>query len=176
MTTKTVADYITTIPDFPEEGILFRDITTVLQDADGFALALEELTALLDGVEFDAIAGAESRGFIFGAPLAAKLHKPFLLVRKKGKLPRETVSREYALEYGTAEIEMHVDAVQKGQKIVLVDDLIATGGTIKAAAELIEQLGGEVAKIIFLVELKGLHGRDALQNYDVASVVQYEGK
>lgn len=176
MTQKTVADYITTIPDFPEEGIMFRDITTVLQDADGFALALDELTTLLDGVEFDAIAGAESRGFIFGAPLAAKLHKPFLLVRKKGKLPRETISREYALEYGTAEIEMHVDSVKNGQKIVLVDDLIATGGTIKAAAELIEQLGGEVAKIIFLVELCGLHGRDTLKGYDVASVVQYEGK
>lgn len=176
MTQKTVADYITTIPDFPEAGIMFRDITTVLQDADGFALALDELAALLDGVEFDAIAGAESRGFIFGAPLAARLHKPFLLIRKKGKLPRETVSREYALEYGTAEIEMHVDAVKKGQKIVLVDDLIATGGTIKAAAELVEQLGGEIAKIIFLVELCGLNGRDTLKGYDVASVVKYEGK
>jgi len=176
MTQKTVADYITTIPDFPEEGIMFRDITTVLQDADGFSLALDELAALLDGVEFDAIAGAESRGFIFGAPLAARLHKPFLLIRKKGKLPRKTVSREYALEYGTAEIEMHVDAVKKGQKIVLVDDLIATGGTIKAAAELVEQLGGEIAKIIFLVELCGLKGRDTLSGYNVASVVQYEGK
>ncbi|MBR5135368.1 MAG: adenine phosphoribosyltransferase [Clostridia bacterium] len=176
MQQKTVADYITTIPDFPEEGILFRDITTVLQDADGFALALDGLAALLDGVEFDAIAGAESRGFIFGAPLAARFHKPFLLVRKKGKLPRETVSMEYALEYGTAEIEMHTDAVKKGQRIVIVDDLIATGGTIKAAAKLIEMLGGEVAKIVFLVELRGLNGRAALEGYDVDSVVQYEGK
>ncbi len=175
-TPKTVADYVLTIPDFPEEGILFRDVTTVLQDADGFRLAIDELKALLDGVEFDIVAGTESRGFMFGTPLAYLLKKPFVPIRKKGKLPRATVNREYALEYGTAEIEIHADAIQKGQRVVLVDDLIATGGTIKAAAELVEELGGEVAKIIFLLELKGLNGRDALKGYDVESVIQYEGK
>ena len=175
-TPKTVADYVLTIPDFPEEGILFRDVTTVLQDAEGFRLAIDELKALLDGVEFDVIAGTESRGFMFGTPLSYLLNKPFVPIRKKGKLPRATVSREYALEYGTAEIEIHADAIEKGQRVVLVDDLIATGGTIKAAAELVEELGGEVAKIIFLLELKGLNGRDALKGYNVESVIQYEGK
>ncbi len=173
---RSVADYVTTIPDFPEEGILFRDITTVLQDADGFHLAIEEMLRLLEGVEFDVIVGAESRGFIFGAPLSYALNKPFVPIRKAGKLPRKTVHREYALEYGTAEIEIHEDAIKPGQKVVLVDDLIATGGTIKAAAELVEALGGEVVKILFLLELKGLNGREVLRDYDVASVVQYDGK
>lgn len=173
---KTVKDYIITIPDFPEPGIMFRDITSVLQDADGFHLAVEELKARLEGVEFDVIAGAESRGFIFGAPLSYLFQKPFVPIRKKGKLPRETVSKEYALEYGTAEIEIHKDAILPGQRVVLIDDLIATGGTIKAAAELVEELGGNVVKILFLLELAGLNGRDALKGYDVDSVVTYEGK
>lgn len=176
MEKKTVADYVLTIPDFPEEGIMFRDVTSVLQDADGLKLAIDELKARLDDVEFDVLAGAESRGFLFGAPLAYLLHKPFVLVRKKGKLPRATVSKEYALEYGTAEIEMHTDAVKPGQKVVLIDDLIATGGTIKAAAELVEELGGEVIKILFLLELEGLNGRDVLKGYDVDSIVKYPGK
>ena len=131
---------------------------------------------LLDGVEFDVIAGTESRGFIFGVPIAYALGKAFVPVRKKGKLPCETVSAKYDLEYGTAEIEMHKDSVQPGQKVVLVDDLIATGGTIEASAKLIEELGGEVVKIIFLMELAGLNGRDKLKGYDVASVITYEGK
>ncbi len=173
---KTVADYITTIPDFPEKGILFRDITTVLEDAEGFRLAIDELKKLLEDVDFDVIAGAESRGFLFGAPLSYILNKPLVLVRKKGKLPRETVSCEYALEYGTAEIEMHTDSIKKGQRVVLIDDLIATGGTIKAAATLIERLGGTVAKCVFLVELEGLEGRKALDGYEVDSVVKYPGK
>ncbi len=173
---KTVKDFITTIPDFPEEGILFRDITTVLQDAEGFKLAIDEYTKLLENVEFDVICGAESRGFIFGAPLAYNLNKPFVPIRKKGKLPRETVSASYALEYGTAEIEMHVDSIKKGQKVVIIDDLIATGGTVKACCELVEKLGGSVEKILFLLELKGLNGRETLKGYNVASVVQYEGK
>lgn len=173
---KTVADYIRTIPDFPEPGIMFRDITTVLQDGEGFHLAIDEMAKLLDGVDFDVIAGAESRGFVFGAPLAYKFGKPFVLIRKKGKLPCETVSKTYALEYGTATIEMHKDSIQPGQKVVLIDDLIATGGTIKAAAELVEELGGEVVKILFLLELAGLNGRQVLEKYDVASVVSYEGK
>lgn len=173
---KKLEDYVVTIPDFPEPGIMFRDVTSVIQDAEGLQLAIDSLQSLLEGLEFDVLVGAESRGFIFGMPLAYNLHKPFVLVRKKGKLPRETVSKEYALEYGTAEIEMHKDAIQPGQKVVLVDDLIATGGTMKAAAEMVEELGGEVVKIIFLMELAGLKGRDVLEKYNVASVITYEGK
>ena len=173
---KRVEDYIRTIPDFPEPGIMFRDVTSILQDADGFKLAIDEMKALLDGVDCDVIAGAESRGFIFGAPLAYALGKPFVLVRKKGKLPCETIEQTYDLEYGTATIEMHKDAIAPGQKVVIVDDLIATGGTIEAAAKLIEQLGGEVVKIVFLMELAGLNGREKLAKYDVQSVVTYEGK
>jgi len=173
---KTVQDYIRSIPDFPEPGIIFRDVTSVLQDADGLTLAIDELKKLLDGVEFDVIAGAESRGFIFGMPLAYLLHKPFVLIRKAGKLPCETISKTYDLEYGTATIEMHKDAIKPGQKVVMIDDLIATGGTMKAAAELVEELGGEVVKIIFLLELAGLEGRKVLEGYDVESVVTYEGK
>ena len=173
---KKVEDYIRTIPNFPEEGIMFRDITTVLGDADGFKLAIDEMTKLLDGVDFDVIAGTESRGFIFGTPLAYNLHKPFVLIRKKGKLPYKTISQEYDLEYGKAEIEMHVDSIEKGQKVVLVDDLIATGGTMEAAAKLVEKLGGEVVKMLFLLELEGLEGRKRLSSYDVGSVVKYPGK
>lgn len=173
---KKVEDYIRTIPDFPEPGILFRDVTSVVQDADGLKLAIDEMVKLLDGVDCDVIAGAESRGFIFGMPIAYLLHKPFVLIRKAGKLPCETVSETYALEYGTATIEIHKDAVKPGQKVVLVDDLIATGGTMKAAAHLVEQLGGEVVKMLFLIELAGLEGRKLLSNYDIASVVSYDGK
>ena len=151
-------------------------MTSVLQDADGLHLAIDEMQKFLEGVDFDVIAGTESRGFIFGVPIAYNLHKAFVPVRKKGKLPRETVSAEYELEYGKAEIEMHKDAIQPGQKIVLVDDLIATGGTIEAAARLVEELGGEVVKIIFLMELEGLKGREKLKGYDVESVIHYEGK
>ena len=173
---KKVEDYIRTIPDFPEKGVMFRDITTVLTDPDGFKLAIDALAAFLEGVEFDVIAGTESRGFIFGTPLAYNLHKPFVLIRKKGKLPAETISETYDLEYGQATIEMHKDAVQPGQKVVLVDDLIATGGTIEAAAHLVEKLGGSVVKIIFLLELAGLNGREKLSKYDVDAVVTYPGK
>ena len=173
---KSVKDYVLTIPDFPEPGIMFRDLTSVLQDANGFQLAIDELLNLLDGVEFDVIAGAESRGFILGAPLAYQLHKPFVPIRKQGKLPRDVVWQEYDLEYGTAVIEMHRDAIKPGQKVVLVDDLMATGGTIAACAKLVEELGGEVVKIIFLMELEGLNGREKLTGYDVQTVVSYEGK
>ena len=121
---KTVKDYIRTIPDFPEKGIMFRDVTSVIQDADGLKLAIDEMIKRLDGLDFDVIAGAESRGFVFGMPIAYALHKPFVMVRKAGKLPCETVSKTYDLEYGTATIEMHKDSVKPGQKVVLVDDLI----------------------------------------------------
>ena len=173
---KKIEEYVKSIPDFPEKGIIFRDVTSVLQDADGLHLAIDEMQKFLEGVEFDVIAGTESRGFIFGVPIAYNLHKAFVPVRKKGKLPRETVSAEYELEYGKADIEMHKDAIQPGQKVVLVDDLIATGGTIEAAARLVEELGGEVVKIIFLMELEGLKGREKLKGYDVESVIHYEGK
>ncbi len=173
---KTVADYVLTIPDFPEEGIMFRDITTVLQDPDGFALAIDEMQKVLENTEFDVIAAAESRGFVFAAPLARHFKKPLVLIRKKGKLPRETVSVSYQLEYGTAEIEMHVDSVKAGQRVVIIDDLIATGGTVKAGAQLVEKLGGSVVKLLFLIELEGLNGRDVLKGYDVESIVKYPGK
>jgi len=173
---KKVEDYVRTIPDFPEPGIMFRDVTSVLQDAEGLKLSIDEMIKKLDGVEFDVIAGAESRGFIFGVPVAYELGKAFVPVRKKGKLPCETVSAEYELEYGTACIEIHKDAIKPGQKVVVVDDLIATGGTIEAAIKLIEQLGGEVVKVLFLIELAGLNGREKLAGYDVESVITYEGK
>lgn len=173
---KTVKDYIRTIPDFPEKGIMFRDVTSVIQDADGLKLAIDEMIKRLDGLDFDVIAGAESRGFVFGMPIAYALHKPFVMVRKAGKLPCETVSKTYDLEYGTATIEMHKDSIKPGQKVVLVDDLIATGGTMQAAAALVEELGGEVVKMLFLIELAGLNGRKLLSKYDVDAVVSYDGK
>lgn len=173
---KTVKDYIRTIPDFPEKGIMFRDVTSVIQDADGLKLAIDEMAKKLDGLDFDVIAGAESRGFVFGMPIAYILHKPFVMIRKAGKLPCETVSKTYDLEYGTATIEMHKDSIKPGQKVVLVDDLIATGGTMKAAAELVEELGGEVVKMLFLIELAGLKGREFLSDYDIDAVVSYDGK
>ena len=173
---KKLEEYVRSIPDFPEPGIIFRDITSVLQDADGLQLAIDSMIKLLDGVDFDVVAGTESRGFIFGVPIAYEMHKPFVPVRKKGKLPCETVSAEYDLEYGKAEIEIHKDAIKPGQKVVLVDDLIATGGTMEASCKLVEQLGGEVVKVIFLMELAGLKGRERLKGYDVASVITYEGK
>lgn len=173
---KKVEDYIRSIPDFPEEGIIFRDITTVLNDAKGLKLAIDSMIQLLDGVDFDVVAGTESRGFIFGVPIAYALHKPFVPVRKKGKLPCETVSAEYDLEYGTATVEIHKDAIKPGQRVVIVDDLIATGGTVEASIKLIEELGGSVEKIIFLMELAGLNGRKKLEGYEVGSVITYEGK
>ncbi len=173
---KKIEEYVRSIPDFPEPGIIFRDVTSILQDADGLHLAIDLMQEKLKGVDFDVVVGAESRGFIFGTPIAYNLHKPFVLVRKKGKLPCETVSMEYDLEYGSATIEMHKDSIKPGQKVVIIDDLIATGGTIEAAIKLIEQLGGEVVKVIFLMELAGLKGREKLADYDVESVICYEGK
>ena len=173
---KKIEEYVRSIPDFPEPGIIFRDVTSILQDADGLKLSIDSLMEKLEGLEFDVIAGSESRGFIFGMPLAYNLHKPFVLIRKKGKLPRETVSASYELEYGTAEIEIHKDAILPGQKVVLIDDLIATGGTSKAMIELVESLGGIVVKNLFLMELAGLNGRSKLEGYDVDSVIVYEGK
>ena len=173
---KKLEDYIRTIPDFPEPGIMFRDITTVFQDADGLQLAIDSMQDLIKDLDFDVIVGAESRGFIYGAALAYNLHKPLVLIRKKGKLPRETVAVEYDLEYGKATLEIHKDAIKPGQKVLLVDDLIATGGTNLAMAHLIESLGGEIAGVVVLMELAGLKGREKLGKYPLYSALTYEGK
>lgn len=173
---KKIEEYVRSIPDFPEKGIIFRDITSVLQDADGLQLAVDSMQALLNDVDYDLLLGPESRGFIFGVPIAYNMHKPFIPVRKKGKLPCETVSMEYALEYGTATIEIHKDAIKPGQKVVIVDDLMATGGTIEAIIKLVQKLGGVVVKVVFLMELEGLKGRDKLNGYDVDAVIKYSGK
>lgn len=173
---KKLEEYVRSIPDFPEPGIIFRDVTSVLNDAEGLKLSIDGIMKLLEGVDFDVVVGPESRGFIFGVPVAYNCHKSFVPVRKKGKLPCETISMEYDLEYGSAVIEMHKDSIKPGQKVVIIDDLIATGGTIEAITKLVEQLGGEVVKICFLMELAGLEGRKKLEKYDVASVICYEGK
>lgn len=173
---KKIEEYVRSIPDFPEPGIIFRDVTSVIQDADGLQLAIDSMQDCLKGVDFDVITGLESRGFIFGMPIAYNLHKPFVLVRKAGKLPCETISRTYDLEYGSATIEMHKDSIKPGQKVVIVDDLIATGGSVEAAIKLVEELGGIVVKVVFLMELAGLKGRERLKGYDVTSVICYDGK
>lgn len=173
---KKLEDYVASIPDFPEEGIIFRDVTTILEDPDGLSLAVDGVRKMLEGVEYDSVIGPESRGFIFGVPVAYVEHKGFIPVRKKGKLPREVLSMDYALEYGTATIEIHKDSIKPGQKIVIIDDLIATGGTIEAIIKLVEELGGEIVKICFIMELAGLEGREKLKDYDVESLIVYEGK
>ena len=173
---KKLEDYVITIPDFPEPGIMFRDITSVIQDPAGLKLAVDGLTDLVKGLDFDLVIGPESRGFIFGVPVAYLLGKGFIPVRKKGKLPRETVSQKYDLEYGQAEVEIHKDAVKPGQKVVIVDDLIATGGSAEAAAKLVEKLGGQVVRMVFVMELAGLEGRKKLEGYDVESLIVYPGK
>lgn len=171
-----VEKYIRSIPDFPEPGIIFRDITTVTQDPKGLKIAIDAMKEKIQDLDFDVVVGLEARGFIFGMPLAYILGKSFVLIRKKGKLPCETISESYDLEYGKAEIEIHTDSIKPGQKVVLVDDLIATGGTIEAAIKLIERLGGKVVDNLFLVELAGLKGRERLSDYRVDAVVTYEGK
>ncbi|MGI6107391.1 MAG: adenine phosphoribosyltransferase [Lachnospiraceae bacterium] len=173
---KKLEDYVVSIKDFPKPGIIFRDITGVVGDPEGFRLSVRTMEDLIGDTDYDLVAGLEARGFIFGAPIAADMGKGFVPVRKKGKLPRETVSESYALEYGTAQIEMHKDAVKPGQKVIIVDDLIATGGSAEAAVKLVEKLGGKVVKLVFLIELAGLNGRERLKNYDVESAIVYEGK
>ena len=174
---KDLASYLYAIPDFPKPGIVFRDITGILDNAEGLHLAIDELAARLDGVEFDTIVSMESRGFIFGMPLAYKLKKSFVPVRKPGKLPRETVSATYELEYGTDRLEMHKDALKPGQRVVVVDDMLATGGTAEACARLVKSVGATVAKMLFVVELEGFAARTGkLAGHDVDSLVAYPGK
>ena len=173
---KELKDYVRSIPDFPEPGIIFRDVTTILQDADCLALSIDGLRNEIKDLDYNLIVGPESRGFIFGVPVAYAEHKAFIPVRKKGKLPCETVSMDYDLEYGKATIEIHKDAIKPGDKVVIIDDLIATGGTIEAITKLVESLGGEIVKIVFVMELEGLKGKEKLSKYDIASLIKYEGK
>lgn len=176
VTMKRLEEYIRSIPDFPEEGIVFRDVTSVLQDAEGLQLAVNTMQELIADLQFDIVAGPESRGFIFGAPIAYNKKKPFVLIRKKGKLPCETESVDYDLEYGKATVEIHRDAIRPGARVLLVDDLIATGGTTEAMIRLIEKLGGEVAGIVVLIELAGLKGREKIKEYRLEAAICYEGK
>lgn len=176
MKKERLEDYVITIPDFPEPGIMFRDITSLIQDPDGLKDSVDGLIASLRDVDCDTIIGLESRGFIFGTAIAYALHKGFVPVRKKGKLPRETVSMKYDLEYGEAEVELHKDAIRPGDRVVIVDDLIATGGTLEAACKLVEKLGGTVEKISVVMELAGLKGRERLSGYEIESLICYSGK
>jgi adenine phosphoribosyltransferase len=161
------------VKDFPTEGILFRDITPLLADKNGLKEAVDSIARELEDVDFDIVIGPESRGFIFGVPVAYKMDKSFVPVRKPGKLPYKCISQTYDLEYGSSTIEIHVDAISKGQKVVIVDDLLATGGTTKAMIELIEKLGGEVVKIVYLIELEALKGRELLKGQNIASILKY---
>ena len=161
------------IPDFPKPGIMFRDITTLLMDAGAYAYSIDEMARLLDGYDYTLILGPESRGFIFGAPLAYKLGKGFIPVRKAGKLPHEVIKKDYALEYGNATIEIHKDAIKPGQRVLVADDLLATGGTSKAIVDMVKEVGGIVAALVFMIELTDLKGRDALSGENVLSLVKY---
>ena len=170
---KRIEDYIVSVPDFPKPGIIFRDITGILGDADALKLTLDTLYKTLENIKFDVVAGLEARGFLFGVPIAEHFHKPFVPIRKKGKLPRETVEISYDLEYGNACMEIHKDAIKPGEKVLIVDDLLATGGTAKAAAHLVEKTGGAVGCCIFIIELGDLKGREALEGYHVESITKF---
>lgn len=165
--------YIADIPDFPETGVLFRDVTPLLADKDAYQESIHLLADFAKDKKVDIVAGPEARGFLFGCPVALELECGFVPVRKPGKLPREVISKSYELEYGTNEIQMHSDSIQPGQNVLIVDDLLATGGTVEAAISLIEQMGGNVVGIAFLIELEALKGRDLFKGYDVYSVLKY---
>lgn len=165
--------YVASIPDFPSEGILFRDVTPLMQDGEAFKYACDKITEYCKDKGAELIVGPESRGFIFGCPAAANLNIGFAPVRKPNKLPRETVSVKYDLEYGTNELHLHADAIKKGQKVVIIDDLLATGGTVEATIKLVEQLGGEVVGCAFLIELEALKGRELLKGHDVFTLMKY---
>ena len=169
---------IRSIPDFPKKGIIFRDITTLINDAEGFKLAIDEFVKHYSSMKIDRIAGIEARGFIVGGALADRLGTGLVLMRKKGKLPHETVSHEYELEYGTDVIEVHVDAIKKGEKVLVIDDLLATGGTSLAAAKLVEKLGGEVVELAFIIDLPDVGGREAIEKagYPLFYLVEFEGE
>ncbi|MCL2786400.1 MAG: adenine phosphoribosyltransferase [Methanomassiliicoccaceae archaeon] len=164
---------IRTVEDWPKKGISFKDITTMLKDAELFKASIKEMSAPFVNDNVDMVIGPESRGFIFGAPIAAELNAGFVPVRKKGKLPAATVSASYELEYGTDALEMHEDAIEKGQRVLIVDDLLATGGTISAVIELCEKAGAEIAGLSFMIELEFLNGRDKLRGRKISSIVKY---
>ena len=168
-------EYIVTIPNFPKEGVMFRDVTSLLDDKDTLKESIDSLIKVIGKTKFDKVVGPESRGFIFGMPVAYALNKSFVPIRKKGKLPREVISQEYELEYGTSTLEMHKDSIKKGDKVIIIDDLLATGGTMEAMTKMIESLGGEVVKICVLIELPDLNGRKLLSKYDVESIIEFEG-
>ena len=170
---KRIEDYIIAVPDFPKPGVLFRDITGILSDPDGLKLTLNAFYKALENVDFDVVVGLEARGFLFGVPIAEHFHKPFVPERKKGKLPRETVEVTYNLEYGTACMEVHKDAIKPGQRVVIVDDLLATGGTAKAAAHLVAKMGGKVECFAFVIELADLKGREVLDGYRVETLTKF---
>ncbi|HBX53414.1 MAG: adenine phosphoribosyltransferase [Bacteroidetes bacterium RIFOXYA12_FULL_35_11] len=167
---------IRTVPDWPSKGIMFRDITTLIQDSDAFRETCDQLYERYKDMDIDKIAGIDARGFIFGSVLSYKMDIGFIPVRKKGKLPFKTIEESYSLEYGTNTIEIHEDSIEKGDKVLIVDDLIATGGTVKAAINLVEKLGGEVVECAFVIELPDLHGREKLKGYTIFSLVQFEGE
>ena len=173
---KKLEDYVITIPDFPEPGIMFRDITGILQDAEGFQLAIDSLLELIKDTHCDVIARAESRGFIFGAALASKLGIGFIPIRKPNKLPADTIKETYDLEYGSDTIEMHKDAVKEGDRVVIIDDLLATGGTAVAACNLVKKAGGEVVAAAFIIELDPLKGREKIEanGVKVVSMLHYD--
>ncbi|MCH7606173.1 MAG: adenine phosphoribosyltransferase [Chloroflexi bacterium] len=165
--------FIRDIPDFPEPGILFRDITPLLGNPKAFGYVIDSLMGRFKNVPIDSIVAIESRGFLFGAPLALKMGKPLVPVRKPGKLPAETYATDYALEYGINSMELHVDAIEQGARVLILDDLLATGGTLSATARLVEMAGGVVSGIGVVIELMDLNGRQQLGDYDVFSLVQY---
>jgi adenine phosphoribosyltransferase len=170
---KNLVELIRDVPDFPVPGILFRDITTLLKDGDAFAQAIDVMTEQLAQLNLQKIIGIESRGFIFGAPIAYKLGIGFVPVRKLGKLPAETVTAEYELEYGSNTVEMHRDAIERGERVAIVDDLLATGGTTRATIDLVEQMGGEVGALAFLIELTELGAREFLESYNIITLIRY---
>ena len=174
--TESIKSKIRAVPDWPKKGIMFRDVTTLVKDPEGLKETIDFLHNRYQGKEIDKVVGIESRGFIFGAPLAYMLGCGFILVRKPGKLPADVVSEEYALEYGTDKIEIHKDAIKKGDKVLLIDDLLATGGTMAAARNLVKKLGAEVVECTFVVELVDLKGREKLKGENIFSIVEFEGE
>ena len=173
---KKLEDYITSINDFPKNGIIYRDITSVLENKDGLKLAIDSMQDLINNIDFDVVVAPESRGFIFGMPIAYNLNKSFVPVRKPGKLPREVISQEYELEYGSSILQIHKDAIKKGDRVVIIDDLIATGGTTQAIVKLVEKLGGKVVLICSLIELVDLKARELLKDIDIRSCITYKGE
>ena len=173
---KRLEEYITSINDFPKKGIIYRDVTSVLEDKNGLKLAIDSMQDLIKNIDFEVVVAPESRGFIFGMPIAYNLNKGFVPVRKPGKLPREVISQDYELEYGSSTLQIHKDAIKKGDRVVIIDDLMATGGTTKAIVKLVEKLGGKVVLICSLIELVDLNARELLKDYNIKSCVKYKGE